>query len=85
MIGNTRFSFAMHMVSTCVGVFLIKQFVEKKPLRAYTTIACFILFGLMVVLLAGQRNFLFRLLIVMMFSYHIAHHKISLRSFLSCS
>ncbi len=78
----TRFSFALNMVSTCVGVFLIKQFVERKPLRAFAAIACFIVLGVTVVLLSGQRNFMFRVLIVVLFSIHISYHKISLRNFL---
>jgi oligosaccharide repeat unit polymerase len=78
----TRFGFALNMFSTCAGVFLVKQFVDGKPLRGHVGIACFIILGLTVVLLAGQRNFLFRLLVVILFTYHIAYHKISLRSFL---
>jgi O-antigen polysaccharide polymerase Wzy len=79
---STRFSFALNMVATSVGVLLVREFVEGKSFRAYLIIAFFVILGLMVVLLVGQRNFLFRLLIVIFFAFHVSYHKISFRSFL---
>ena len=78
----TRLGFGLNMVSTCLGVYLIKQFVEGKPFGAYAVTAFFVALGLLVVFYTGQRNFLFRLLVVIFFAFHIAHHRVSFGAFL---
>ena len=78
----TRLGFGLNMVSTCLGVYLIKQFVEGKPLGAYAVTAFFVALGLLVVFYTGQGNFLFRLLVVIFFAFHIAHRRVSFGTFL---
>lgn len=76
---STRFSFGQNILCTCLGVYLAKHFIENRPIRSLATIAGVIALALIIVLLVGQRDFLFRVLIVSFFAYHIAWRKISLK------
>lgn len=76
---STRFSFGQNILCTCLGVYLTKHFIDNRPVRSLATIAGVIALALIIVLLVGQRDFLFRVLIVSFFAYHIAWRKISLK------
>lgn len=78
----TRLGFGLNMTATCVAVFLIKQFVEGRRPAAYATIICFVAIGVIIVTLVGERNFLFRFLVIALFVIHIAHRKVSIGMFL---
>ena len=77
----TRFTFGLHMTATCVAVFLMRYFAHGRPRTAYATIVCFIAIGVIIVILVGERNFLFRFLVIAFFVVHIAHHKVSIGTF----
>ena len=79
----TRLGFGLHMTATCVAVYLIKLFVEGKRPAAYTAIICFATIGVIIVTLIGERNFLFRFLVIALLVVHIAHRKISFSTFVS--
>lgn len=78
----TRLGFGLNMTATCAAVYLLRHFVHGKALSAYVTIALFLALGVVVVTVVGERNFLFRFLVIALFAIHIAHRKISFGMFM---
>lgn len=79
---TTRLSFAFNIAATALGVYLAKLFSEGRPIAAYTTLIIVITVGIAMVLLIGQRHFLFRAGLVSLLVFHIFHQRISIRSLL---
>lgn len=79
---TTRLSFAFNIAATALGVYLAKLFSEGRPLAAYTTLIVVVTVGIVMVLLIGQRHFLFRAGLVSLLVFHIFHQRISIRSLL---
>lgn len=78
----TRFGFGFNIAATCIGVYLVRQFQTGRDKQTFVLIAAIAAVGILVVLYAGQRNFLFRFLIVATFAVHLAHHKLSFKTIL---
>lgn len=79
---TTRLSFAFNIAATALGVYLSKLFAERRISLAYLTLVIAVLAGAAVVLLIGQRHFLFRAGLVCLLVFHIFHRRISGRSLL---
>ena len=78
----TRFGFGFNIAATCIGVYLVRQFQAGRDMQAFVFIAAIAAVGVLVVLYAGQRNFLFRFLVVAVFAVHLAHRKLSVKTIL---
>ena len=78
----TRLGFGLNITVTCVGVYLIKQFVEGRLPAAYATILFFIALGVINVAVVGERNFIFRFMVIAFFTIHVAHRRVSFGAFL---
>lgn len=78
----TRLSFGFNIAATCVVIYLVREFSAGRNKHAYIFIAVLAAVGVLVVLYAGQRNFLFRFLVVVVFAVHIAHHKLTVTTIL---
>lgn len=79
---TTRLSFAFNIAATALGVYLAKLFTEGRPAAAYITLMIVVAVGITLVLLIGQRHFLFRAGLVSLMVFHIFHRRISIRSLL---
>jgi oligosaccharide repeat unit polymerase len=77
---TTRLSFAFNIAATALGVYLAKLFSEKRITLAYLTLVIAVLGGLTVVLLIGQRHFLFRAGLICLLVFHVFHRPIPGRS-----
>ena len=76
---TTRLSFAFNIAATALGVYLAKLFCEGRPVSAYVTLTIVIAVGIAMVLLIGQRHFLFRAGLICLLVFHIFHQRISIR------
>lgn len=81
---TTRLGFGLNVLATCAGVYLVTRFRAGRTLNAWIAVAAFIAVGVLVILVVGQRNFLFRFLIVAFFAVHIAYRRLSIGAFLLC-
>ncbi len=79
---STRLSFAFNIAATALGVYLAKLLSERRLTAAYCTLLIVIAIGVAMVLLVGQRHFLFRAGLVCLLVFHIFHRRISIRSLL---
>ncbi len=79
---STRLSFAFNIAATALGVYLAKLLSERRVTAAYCTLLIVIAIGVAIVLLIGQRHFLFRAGLVCLLVFHIFHRRISIRSLL---
>lgn len=79
---TTRLSFAFNIAATALGVYLAKLFSEGRSVTAYIVLMTVIVVGIAMVLLIGQRHFLFRAGLVSLLVFHIFHQRISIRSLL---
>lgn len=79
---STRLSFAFNIAATALGVYLAKLLSERRVTAAYCTLLIVIAIGVAMVLLVGQRHFLFRAGLVCLLVFHIFHRRISIRSLL---
>ena len=79
---TTRLSFAFNIAATALGVYLAKLFSEGRPVAAYIALMVVVALGIGMVLLIGQRHFLFRAGLICLLVFHIFHRRISIRSLL---
>ena len=79
---TTRLSFAFNIAATALGVYLAKLFSQGRPVAAYVTLMIVVAIGIGMVLLIGQRHFLFRAGLICLLVFHIFHQRISIRSLL---
>lgn len=79
---TTRLSFAFNIAATALGVFLAKLLSEKRIGTAYLTLFAAVAIGVAMVLLIGQRHFLFRAGLICFVVFHIFHRQVSVRSLL---
>lgn len=79
---TTRLSFAFNIMATALGVFLAKLFSEQRVNTAYLALLTALTIGVAMVLLIGQRHFLFRAGLICLLVFHIFHRRISVRSLL---
>ena len=78
----TRLSFGFNIAATCVVVYVVREFSAERKMHAYIFIAAIAAVGVLVVLYTGQRGFLFRFLVVVVFAVHIAHRKLTVTTIL---
>lgn len=76
---TTRLSFAFNILSTALGVYFAKKFLEGNQTRAFLTIALVLMAGVLVVALVGQRHFLFRVGLITLLVLHVFWRPLSLR------
>lgn len=79
---TTRLSFAFNIAATALGVYLARLFSENRPAVAYLTLIVVLMAGIAMVMLIGQRHFLFRAALISLLVFHIFHRRISIRSLL---
>ena len=79
---TTRLSFAFNIAATAFGVYLAKLLSEGKKVSAYVTLLIVVAVGIAMVLLVGQRHFLFRAGLVSLLVFHIFHRRVSIGSLL---
>ena len=79
---TTRLSFAFNIAATALGVYLSRLFSEGHPVTAYSILLIVIAVGIIMVLVIGQRHFLFRAGLISLLVFHIFHRRISIRSLL---
>lgn len=79
---TTRLSFAFNIAATALGVYLARLFSEGRPTSAYVTLMIVVAVGIAIVMLIGQRHFLFRAGLISLLVFHIFHRRISIRSLL---
>ena len=73
----TRLSFGFNITVTCTLIYLVREFSAGRIRHAYIFIAVIAAMGVVVILYTGQRNFLFRFLVVAVFAVHLAHRKLT--------
>lgn len=73
----TKFSFAYSILALAACVMILGRFAENRPKDAYVLLFVMLLCGLAVVLISGQRNFLFRFALLAVFVVHFGHKKIT--------
>ena len=76
----SRFSFGFNILATALGVYLAKLFCEKRIGAATACALLVLLCGVFLVAAIGQRHFLFRSGIIMVFAWHLFYRPISTRT-----
>lgn len=73
----TRLSFAYSILALATCVMMFIRFIENRPKDAYLFLTVMLVCGVMVVLISGQRNFLFRFALLAVFVIHFGHRRIT--------
>ncbi|MPY69184.1 MAG: O-antigen polysaccharide polymerase Wzy [Alphaproteobacteria bacterium] len=75
----SRFSFGFNILATALGVYTAKQLNENRISMAAACALFTVVAGILVIGAIGQRHFLFRTGIILVFAYHLFHRPLSMR------
>ena len=73
----TRLSFGYSILALSACVMMYSRFIDNRPRDAYLFLVAMLICGVMVVLISGQRNFLFRFALLAVFMIHFGHRRIT--------